>query len=188
MAAINHAVRKVSFTTTVEPRYDRITMILHWLTALLVVSLWGIAQVIDFFPRGSPRVDVRSVHMVLGITLGLVLLARILWRAGFGRGLPDAEAGLLGLAARAVHYLLYGLVFATVLLGLANASLGGDSFFNLFALPAFPGANGNLARSVNGLHGTFANAVLIVAGLHALAALFHHYVRRDGVLRRMLPE
>jgi cytochrome b561 len=168
-------------------RYDRTTIALHWLTAVLVVLLWGIAHIIGYFPKGAPRVDATSVHMTVGLLLGLVVVTRIIWRLTAGRRLPSADAGALGVAARGVHALLYVLIFATVVLGIANASEGGDSFYNLFKLPAFVASNGKLADTVNYVHGTLANAVLILAGLHALAGLAHHYVWRDGVLRRMLP-
>jgi cytochrome b561 len=60
-------------------RYDRITVLFHWLTAGLVLLLWGLGQGIDLFPRGTPRVAVRSVHILLGAMLGVVLLSRIVY-------------------------------------------------------------------------------------------------------------
>ncbi|HWK46722.1 MAG TPA: cytochrome b [Stellaceae bacterium] len=171
---------------TVSIAYDRKTIILHWLTAALVVSLWGVAQVIDLFPSGPLRVDARSVHIALGIGLIVTLVVRIAWRAGGGRRLEPAETGLLGAAGTAVHYLLYALLIAELCLGVANVWVRGDSLFNLVTVPAFDPGNRALGAAVGNLHGTVANVILIVAGLHALAALFHHYIRRDGVLRRML--
>ncbi|MGH8202890.1 MAG: cytochrome b/b6 domain-containing protein, partial [Steroidobacteraceae bacterium] len=54
--------------------YDRLSIVLHWLTAGLVVVLWTLGQTIDFFPKGAPKIDARSVHITLGATLALVLL------------------------------------------------------------------------------------------------------------------
>jgi len=166
--------------------YDRRTILLHWLTAGLVVALWGIAQIIDVFPNGPLRVDARSVHITLGVALIVVLITRIAWRAGRGRRLEPAESGILGLAAILVHYLLYGLLIAELCLGLANVWVRGDSLFNLVTVPAFDPTDKALRSTIGELHGTIATVILIVAGLHAAAALFHHYVLRDGVLRRML--
>ena len=168
-------------------RYDRKTIFLHWASALLVVLLWGIAQVIDFFPSGPMRVNVRSLHIALGVTLAVVVALRVVWRLREGRQLPSFETGLMGLAAHAAHYALYALLIAEVTLGLANTWVRGDSIFNLFAVPAFDPGNKALRRQVGDLHELVANLILIVAGVHAAAALFHHYVRHDGVLRRMLP-
>ncbi|MCW3477823.1 cytochrome b [Limobrevibacterium gyesilva] len=170
-------------------RYDQKTIVLHWLTAGLIVLLWGLAQIIDVFPRDSDmRVHVRSVHIVLGVALGFVLVTRILWRLRDGRTLPPSDTGLLNVLSHAAHYALYALMIAEVALGLATAWTRGDSIFNLFSIPPFDPANTALARETRSLHGLVANLILIVAGAHAAAALFHHYVRRDGVLQRMLPE
>ena len=169
------------------PRYDGVSILLHWLTAALVVVLWTLGQTIDFFPKGAPKIDARSVHITLGATLGLVLLVRILWRAGSGRRLPLANSGWLGVTAKVVHYGLYILVGATVVLGICNAWQRGDVLFNVYTLPTLIPGDLVLKRALEDLHGDFADAVLIVAGLHAAAALAHHYLLRDRVLRRMLP-
>lgn len=167
--------------------YDRPSIVLHWLTAGLVVILWTLGQTIDFFPKGAPKIDARSVHITLGATLALVLLVRILWRVTAGRRLPLAHAGWLGGAAKLVHYGLYLLVATTVVLGILNAWQRGDTLFNLYTIPKLVPGDVALRRTLQGLHGDFADVVLIVAGLHAAAALAHHYLLRDRVLRRMLP-
>src|SRR5690242_2843080 len=84
----------------IEPplRYDAISILLHWLTAGLVLLLWSSAQVIDFFPTGSPRITARSVHISLGVLLGLVQLGRLGWRITFGKHLPLAFQGLVKIA------------------------------------------------------------------------------------------
>ena len=69
-------------------RHDRTTIVLHWATALLVVLLWTIGQTVDFAPSGPLRIDYRSLHILLGATLGIVLLARIAWRLWRGGMLP----------------------------------------------------------------------------------------------------
>ena len=169
------------------PRYDSNTIRLHWATAILVVLLLGIGQIIDFFPRGEPRVMVRSVHILLGVALAVVFVMRIIWRSTSGYKLPAAEKGLVGLSAKIVHFGLYLLLIATIALGVANVWMRGDSIFGLFSIPRYPDADKALRHVIGDLHGTFADAIMIVAGLHAIAALAHHYVFKDNVLRRMLP-
>lgn len=173
----------------VEPalRYDGVSILLHWLTAALVVILWTLGQTIDFFPKGAPKIDARSVHITLGATLGVVLLVRVLWRASAGRKLPPADSGWLGVTAKVVHYGLYVLVGVTVVLGIFNAWQRGDVLFNLYTIPKLVPGDVALKRALGELHGDCADAVLIVAGLHAAAALAHHYLLRERVLRRMLP-
>ncbi|HEY7886708.1 MAG TPA: cytochrome b/b6 domain-containing protein [Steroidobacteraceae bacterium] len=168
-------------------RYDGVSIVLHWVTAALVVTLWTLGQTIDFFPKGAPKIDARSVHITLGAALGIVLLARLLWRASRGRRLPLAQSGWLGATAKVVHYGLYVLLGVTVVLGIFNAWQRGDVLFNVYAIPQLVPGDRVLKRIIEELHGDFADIVLIIAGLHAAAALAHHYLLRDRVLRRMLP-
>lgn len=168
-------------------RYDGATIAFHWLIALLVAVQWLIAQVIDLFPKGLPRVEVLSLHIALGLILGVLLVARIAWRATRGRILPPANAGVLGILARSVHYALYALLIAMVPMGMFLVYARGDSIFGLYTIPAFDPGNKALVHSVAELHELAATLILILAGFHAAAALIHHYIRHDGVLRRMLP-
>ena len=89
--------------------------------------------------------------------------------------------------ARVTHWLLYALLVVAIGFGIANVWVRGDSIFNLFRIPAYDPGNRALMHLIGGRHALFANAVLIVAGVHAAAALFHHYILRDATLRRMLP-
>lgn len=166
--------------------YDRRTIVLHWLTVLLVAGQWLGAHAIDWFPKGPLRVDARSMHIVFGVLLGAVIAARLVWRWSAGRKLPPADQGLLRVASSGVHALLYGLLILTVCLGLANAWAGGDSLFNVFSLPKLV-VSKDVRGQIGDMHGLCANAILVLATLHAAAALWHQYIRRDGVLARMVP-
>ena len=165
-------------------RYDPITVRLHWITVGLVAVLWGLGQIGDELPR-SLRGAAWSVHVVLGFTLALVLLTRIVWRSRFGQVLPAANAGVLGALATTTHYALYALLIAAVATGLANASYRGISVFGVWSVPQFGTGDRAMRRAINGWHELAANTILVVALCHAAAALFHHYVRRDGLLERM---
>ena len=168
-------------------RYDSATIVLHWLTATLVVLLWCIGQGVGFLPRGSVRVTAWSLHIVLGLALAVVLLVRIAWRTGPGARLPAAGSGGLGRLATATHQGLYALLVATVVLGVINAWVHGNTVFGLFAFPKPVPGDAGLRHTIFELHADLADITVIVAGLHAAAALAHHYLLRDTVLRRMLP-
>jgi cytochrome b561 len=170
-----------------EVSYDPRTVRLHWVTAVLVTVLWGIAQIIDLFPKGAPKISVRSVHITLGVLLGVVLVMRIVWRSRSGRRLPPANDGVAGHIATIVHLVLYAGLASVVLLGILNAWARGDSIFSLFHIPKLYPANPELKPTVENLHKTFANALVILAAAHALVAAVHHFILRDGVLRRILP-
>ena len=170
--------------STHATRYDAVTIWLHWATAVLVVEQWVGAKTIDMW-EGPLRVDARSVHIALGISLGLILLFRLVWRATQGQALPNADSGLLGLASKAMHWGLYVLVAAIIGLGVALLVVRGDSIFGLFHVPILVQAARPLRHTIQDLHDLLATTVLFAAGLHAAAALFHRYVLKDGVLARM---
>ncbi len=169
------------------PRYDTRTIWLHWLTAGLVVSQWAGAHMIDWFPRGPLRVDARSVHIVLGLTLLAVFVARVVWRATDGRRLPPADHGVLHVLAKGTHWAMYALIGSVLALGVFNVWVRGDSIFNAFAIPAYDSADKALRDTVQEWHATLATIVLGLAGFHAAAALVHRYLWHDGLLARMLP-
>jgi cytochrome b561 len=171
-----------------EPQsYDATSIALHWLTALLIVSLWVIAHYIDDFPRGPARTNMRSVHILLGMTLLALLIYRIYWRARRGRAMPPINVGKLATLTRLGHVTLYMLLVATLALGVTNAWVRGDSFFNQWTIPSIAPGNKSLRKQVGELHELAANVILIVAGVHALIGLAHHFFFHDATLRRMLP-
>lgn len=168
-------------------RYDRATLAFHWLTAALVVEQWIGAHLIDDFAKGAPRIAARSVHISFGLILGLVLIARLVWRMTQGHKLPPANDGFLQFVAKATHWLLYALLVAIIPVGMFLVWAQGDSYFGLFSIPAFEAGNRVLPHNVGQLHKLLANTILIISGLHAAAALVHHFIWHDDVLRRMMP-
>ena len=180
----------VVVTWPLAQTYDRRTIALHWSVAALVLLLWGGAHAIDWFPKGPLRVDCRSAHIVVGVLVLAAMVYRAGWRATGGTKI-EQPASLAYTAARGMHLALYALVFATLALGVTNAWVRGDSLFGLFRIPAFgayaPPARHALSEQLVGWHALGANLVLALAGLHAATALYHHFVLKDGVLRRMLP-
>jgi cytochrome b561 len=170
-----------------NPRYDTTTIVLHWTTACLVLAQWLGAQIIDWFPSGPMRVDVRSVHTTGGVLLGMLLVGRIVWRMTKGRRLPVIGSGFLPITANLTHIGLYILVGLMVVAGIALAWARGDSIFNLFSIPAYDPGNRALADQIQDVHATIGWLILALAGLHASAALTHRYIWHDRVLSRMLP-
>lgn len=187
-AAGSRLARASTIVTEPVANYDNVSIALHWLTAALIVVLWIIAQVIDDFPRGAPRVFARSLHISLGVTLAVVIGVRLAWRASPRRRAPLAVAGALGVVARVVHYGLYVVVLGAILVGVTNVWVRGDSIFGLFTVPKLSPGNLALKETVEELHEWLGNAVLVLAGIHAFAALFHAFILKDEVLRRMLPK
>jgi len=177
----------MAFITT----YTSSQKFLHWALFALVILLYGLTFGEEFYPRGDP-----AVHAIwrLHISFGLLLAALVLWRVVLRgvRGTPGLPAEMPPLeqaAAKVGHFVLYALLVAIPVLGILLTWFRGDalSFFGLFTVPAPFAPDRATARTIRELHSLCANGILIVAGIHALAALYHHFIRRDEILTRMLP-
>jgi cytochrome b561 len=185
----NMTVMQPAGAALTAPRYDGLSIALHWATAVLVLLQFGLAELWDFFPKPVRHVMITG-HMSFGLLLAAVILLRIVWRTWFGRALAPAGYGLPDRAAKAVHYALYGLVAAEIVLGLATRWTDNHplSFFGLqipSPLGSFSKATGHF---VDQIHDYVAWTIIVLVAIHAAAALVHHYWLKDGVLRRMLPE
>jgi cytochrome b561 len=169
--------------------YDNVAIMLHWLTALLVIVQFVMALTWDYFSKPT-RQNLQSTHISLGVLLTAVVVGRVIWRLMPGHQRAAIVSGWVKLASKAVHYLLYGLLVAQAALGFAWRWAQGHEvgFFGLFGIP---GPYGQLARPTRHLlsefHEKIGWAIVIIAFGHALAALYHHYKLHDRVLGRMLP-
>ncbi len=165
--------------------YDRPTIVLHWLTAALVLLQWGGAISMGLVDERPIRMIYWTVHIELGTTLFCVILARLAWRRMGGRVLPSVGSDVLQKAAKATHHLLYTLIVVLILLGFVIVALRGWSLIGLFKItPIMPGYHA-LSSTLIGVHKWTAHVLMAVALGHALVALYHHRVLKDGVLRRM---
>jgi cytochrome b561 len=171
-------------------RYDLTTIVLHWTTAILVLVQFGSAQVWERLERGTPwRMALIWTHVACGILLAAVIVVRICWRFAQRGKIAPAVSGLQHLIASGFHLLLYGLLILQVILGFAFAwsAKVSLSFFGVFTIPAIVAIDPELRRMIAALHNGVAWTLIAVAGIHATAALIHHFLLRDVVLMRMLP-
>lgn len=171
-------------------RYDTVTVALHWLTALLVLALFGSAMAWTYLPREMGLRWLSGLHVSFGVALAAIVGARLIWRLTLGRRLQDNPGKpVVRMAARLMHLALYGLLLAQIALGFGIEWLGGGtiSFFGIFDIPSPFTASRELSGRLENAHGVIAWTMMTLVGGHAIAALWHHYAARDGVLMRMLP-
>jgi cytochrome b561 len=166
-------------------------MALHWAVVVLVLGAWLIGQFGDELPRGTPREIGLSVHVSLGLALIAFVIARLFWRLSDPP--PAAEQSPLDTwgewASKAVHYLIYVALIAVPIAGIVLQFARGHALpiFGLFEMASPWPADRAFAHDVKEVHEVLANAMLALIGLHAAAALVHHYIFRDRTLLRMLP-
>jgi cytochrome b561 len=168
-------------------RYDATSIVLHWLVAALVAALWIGGETIEWLSEGPLRADARSMHILLGMLLGIAVGIRFVWRLSFGRFLPPADAGVLAIAAKIAHRGFYVLLGAMVLVGMMLLSVTGDSFFNHLSMTVNDPADRTLADQLQQVHAIIGWIILALVGLHIVAVLFHRYFLHDRLLDRMLP-
>lgn len=171
-------------------RYGPIAQILHWLTAILVVTAF------IYGPGGSEQrvysiakdLD-RQIHETLGISVLTMTLIRLVWRAFDTTPDDSALPAWMRFFSNIVQWMLYVLLLAVPLTAICGAWLEGHALTLLGGIRIAPMLTeshevGSLVASV---HTWLGDAILWLAGIHAAAALFHHFVLHDRVLRSMLP-
>lgn len=173
--------------TAIATRYDAVARALHWSMALLILAAFALGLTIDDFPRAW-KLTMIELHKGIGIAILLLLGFRLIWRLAH-RPPPVEGSALLGVAAKLGHAALYLLMALIPIIGLVYSVRRGQSFdFGLFSLPALQAPEPReVTRPIREIHEWAAFALIGLAGLHAVAALWHHLIRKDDTLRRMLP-
>ena len=171
-------------------KYSRARIALHWLTLLLIVAAYATMEFRGVFERGSAaRELMKASHYVLGLTILALVLARLVAHV-LARTPPivPAPPAWQMVVARGVHLALYGLMIALPVIGWLILSAEGATISYLgLELPALIGPDKAFAENVEDLHELIASIGYALIGLHAAAALYHHYIVRDNTLARMLP-
>ena len=170
--------------------YTPTAKILHWLIVALLIIQFIVAWVMPEIRRDTKPDTLVNLHLTIGVIVLAVAIVRLAWRATHGEPTPlDGVPPWQVASARIVHWLLYVLLFVVPILGWINASWRGFPVI-LFGVE-FPKL---IATRTPGwgwtgdVHALLANyAILILVGLHVLVGLYHYFIRRDGVLQRMLP-
>jgi cytochrome b561 len=170
-------------------RYGAVSILLHWLVALAVFGLFGLGYwmvALDYYSGWYKTAP--DIHKSIGILLFFVMLVRMLWR-GFSpspSSLPE-HGRLTRLGSKFGHAFLYLGLFVLMLSGylISTAEGRGISVFGLFEVPATLTSIPDQEDIAGLVHEYLAWALVVFAGIHALAALKHHFIDRDRTLLRM---
>jgi cytochrome b561 len=170
-------------------QYGTTAKVFHWLVVALLLAQYLIGWLMPDIHRGMKP----GVAMTFHVSIGLVILATIVLRLAWRLTHPVAPESSLArwqrLISEAVHWLLYVLVLATAFSGWLFASFRGwsMSLFYLVPMPMLASDNAAAGKAIDGLHQALEWTLLVVIGLHAVAAMAHLFVFRDRVMQRMLP-
>jgi cytochrome b561 len=170
-------------------RYAWPAIVLHWVIAVFLLGGFGLGLYMTGLPNGIVKLKLYNGHKWIGATVLALSLLRLAWRASHRPpALPPMPAWQRRLAA-AVQGAIYGLLIAVPLLGWAYSSALGFQlvWLGVLPLPDWVPRDRELARALKPWHAGGAWTLVLLAALHGAAALKHHFIDRDGLLRRMAP-
>lgn len=171
--------------------YNSTAQILHWGSVLLVAVAWLLGSFGDDLPKGSIRELGEFVHVSAGQLIVVLLLTRLIWRV-ISPPPPRATTPLGKWADRSgvvMHFALYALLAAVPIVGVLTLFAGGDALplFGLGEILSPWPKDKAFEHNLKEIHETLANILVVLAFVHASAALAHHFYFRDRTLKRMLP-
>lgn len=171
-------------------KFGSLSIGMHWLMLVLIVAVYACIELREFFPKGSdPRELLKRWHFMLGMSVFVLIWLRLaLYLLGPVPLIQPQSARWEMRLAHLVQAALYVLMIGMPIMGWLTLNAGGKPvpFFGL-ELPALMGEDKYLAEVFKEIHKTAGVVGYWLIGLHAAAALFHHYLIRDNTLRRMLP-
>lgn len=171
-------------------RYSLVAQAFHWIIATLIVVQVVLANLEGDLPLGIHKLALLARHKSFGMTVLMLAILRLLWRLKYPPPeLPSAMSPLERMLARTTHIVFYVLLFAMPISGwmMSSAKNYSVSWFGVFTWPDLVGKNATAFDSLRWTHHILSDALYVVATLHVLAAIKHHWWNKDDVLLRMLP-
>lgn len=173
----------------IRDRYHPLSIWLHWLVFLLFIAVIGAIELRSFVPRGTPlRSTLFSIHIYCGQLIFILTLLRLAARSVYGAPEPSGDNKLLLLVAKVVHSLLYLLMGSMLFTGAAGMMAGErEVLFLGFEVPSLIAPDEDLRFTLRQWHEWIGKSIVVLVGLHAVAAIWHHFFLKDGLLQRMNP-
>lgn len=172
----------------ISQRYGTVAIFLHWAIAALILAAFGLGLTVDEFPESWDSAVVNA-HALIGLAIIALSLVRLAWRfAHQPPALPQSIGPFLRHVTAVTHSLLYVLMIAVPLIGVPTLLFRGRGLdFGLFQIASPFDRAPELFRPLTEVHELASYALIGLVIGHALAAVYHHVVRGDAVLLRMLP-
>jgi cytochrome b561 len=176
-----------------RPKFDAVTIAMHWATVLLVIGLFavGLALATHQAPNEATVETLLTLHRSLGVSVWTLSAVRLAWRANWASfpPWPQSMGSAQRLAARFSEYGLYALLMIQPLTGTVESLSRGHPFelFFVVRVPALMARNGTIVHLFEAIHEWGAWLFAAVIGVHAAAGLLHRFILRDGVFQSMSP-
>ena len=177
--------------SSVGSRYTTTAIVFHWIVAILALTMIGLGLYMTDVPKGSPdRAFYFNLHKSIGVTIALLVIARLWWRANNPPpSLPASMPGWEVQASKISHALLYMCLIVMPLSGFSATQFTkyGVNYFGLFKIPPMGSENKVVYDLLQGIHGVTAVLLIALIVIHVLAAFKHLLIDHDKVFQRMLP-
>ena len=171
-------------------RFGLVAKTLHWLTLVLLIAAFTLAISMVNMPFSPRKLEFYSWHKWVGVTIFLLAVLRLAWRLTNPvplqpHGMPRWQTRLAGLS----HATLYAILIVMPVTGwiMSSALNLPVVYLGLIPIPSPFGVDRALGETMKVVHLSLAVALLVMVAILALAALYHHLILRDDILRRMLP-
>ena len=166
--------------------YGWLAKILHWVIAILLVGLVAAGLTFTGMERGDERSQLAALHKSVALLTLLLMTMRLIWKlANPSPADPPGTPAWQNTAATVTHWLLYAAVYFQLTIGLLVAGQQPIAFFGMFEIPPFLEQNREQHEFFEELHELGWTILAILVAIHVLAALYHHFIRKDDVLKRM---
>lgn len=181
--------------TRTEPRYGLMAIVLHWVLAVFILSVFAVGVYMADLPFSLAKLKLVNWHKWAGVTILALSVWRLVWRLthrppALPMRIEQAMPTWQRVAFHGTHHLMYLLFFAVPLLGWAYSSAKGYPvvLFGVLPLPDLMPANKELADTIKEVHGAAAFALIGLVVLHVAAVIKHQVIDKDGLLDRMRPQ
>ncbi len=171
-------------------RWGAVSQVFHWLVVIGILAMAVIGLTMVDMASSPAKVRMFALHKSIGLTILALVTLRLLWRLYAGKPpvittVPRWQHAIANLS----HAGLYGLLFAVPISGWVMNSASGFPlwWFGLFRVPAIAARDHDLHEMTESLHEALFWALIVLALVHAAAAMYHHLFQRDATLARMLP-
>ncbi len=171
-------------------RYTLTAIGLHWWIAMLILIAFPLGLYMHDLPLSPYKLKLYSWHKWLGVSVFMFVMFRIFWRTSHTPpALPDSLPQWQKLTSQITHILLYLLIVAVPLSGWLMSSAKGFQtiWFGVLPIPDLIGKDKSLGNLLMAVHKSLNYSLLALVAIHTLAAIKHHFIDKDNILRRMLP-
>lgn len=175
---------------TQADRYTSTAIALHWLIGIMILISFAVGFYMSGLKFSPEKLKLYNWHKWAGVTIFTLVLIRCVWR--LTHAVPPPPAGMPAWqhrVAEATHYVLYALMIVIPLSGWLMSSAKGFQtvYFGVVPLPDLVSKSEDLGNTLQLIHKSLNYTMIGMVVLHAAAALKHHFIDKDEVLRRMLP-